>query len=95
MAAQGHGELFLTKLVGEYYNRHISYNTYMIVKYISYSDMNKNKRYFKHRISSIFHSLDPWHFRNIGGSIADLQYTICFLCLSTDTDNSCESMPAV
>ncbi len=73
MAAQGRRKLFLTKLVGEYCNCPISYNTYMIVKYsyISYSDMNKNKRYFKHRILSIFHSLDPWHFRNIGGSIAD------------------------
>ncbi len=69
--AQGHKELFLAKVVGTYCNCHISYNTYIIDKHRSYSHMIRNKRYFKHRISSIFHSLDPWHFRNIGGSIAD------------------------
>jgi hypothetical protein len=43
----------------------------MIVIYISYSDMDKNKRYFKHRTSTIFHSLDPGIFNNIGGGLAD------------------------
>jgi hypothetical protein len=70
----------------------------MIVKHIPYSDMNRNERYFKHRIhriSSIFHNLDPWHFKNIGGSIATYNHTICFLCLCTDTDYSCRTMTAV
>jgi hypothetical protein len=78
--AQGHKELLLTMVVGAYFNCHISYNTYMIVKQISYSDMNRNKRFFKHRISSIFHNMDLWHFRNIGGSIADSQsYNMFFM----------------
>ncbi len=77
--AQGHKELLLTKVVGAYFNCHISFNTYMIVKHISYSDMNRNKWYFKHRISPIFHNLNSWHFRNIGGSIAYLQSYNMFL----------------
>jgi hypothetical protein len=44
------GGSYLAKVVGAYCKRHIFYNTYMIVKHISYSDMKRNKQYFKHRI---------------------------------------------
>jgi hypothetical protein len=37
--AQGHKELFLANVVGTYCNYHISYNTYIIDKHISYSHM--------------------------------------------------------
>ncbi len=49
--------------------------------YISYADMNENRRYFKHRILPIFHKLAPWHLRNIGSSIADLQSYNVFLMI--------------
>ncbi len=42
-------------------NLNIPYNTYDCQVYISYSDMNKIRQYFKHRILPIFHSLVPWH----------------------------------